>query len=485
MVKIIPQFILLLSVLALFSCKKDDEKNANRPPDSFFSLEEINLSGENRLNSIVRLTWYGTDPDGYVKGYELSLNGQDWTYTTSQDSTFRFSISAGSDTTDILIFVRAIDNEGLRDPSPDQLKIPIKNTPPVVSFDDKLIIPDTANLVVTSEWNATDVDGNETITQVFISLNGKTWYEVNKSKKVFSIAPVDGTASDTTAAYVYYGTDKNPSSELISGLVMNDTNKLFIKAVDQAGTESLLDTSTTFFMKGKQHDVLVVGGVSVANSTYKNIFNAINVNYDFLDFAKNNGALQPLLWSTTFRLQLAFYSKLFLYTDETLYINPYSNVKSLILEFAAASLQEYANSGGKYFISTSFDHDTQIDAFRGLLPIKSVSTLNYGAARLYQDSSVVSTNPNFPELKTSVFAIVGVGVFNVDNADTEVLYEAQLSDNKRNPIGEWQDTKIVGSGRRVNGKLNQVFFSIQLWEMNGDPMALQNLFSQILTVEFN
>ncbi|MEQ8624021.1 MAG: hypothetical protein RJQ00_04175 [Vicingaceae bacterium] len=485
MVKIKLLFFFFIIIFSLQSCRKDDEKDANKPPETYFSLEEINLSGENRLNSIVRLTWYGKDQDGYVKEYELSLDGENWTTTTTQDSTFRFSISAGSDTTDILISVRAVDNEGLRDPTPDQLKIPIKNTPPVVSFDDDLVIPDTANLVATTEWDATDVDGDETITQVFISLNGLNWYELNKSKKIISIVPVDGNATDTTAAYIYYGTDKNPATETIPGLSMNDTNKLFIKAVDQAGTESLVDTSNTFFMKGKQHDILVVGGVSVANSTYKNIFNAINVDYDFLDFAFNNGSLQPQIWNITFRLQLSFYSKLFFYSDETLYINPYSNVKSLILEFAASSLQEYANSGGKYFISTSFDHNTPLDGFAGVLPIESVSSLNYGSARLYQDSSVVSASNNFPDLKTSAFAIVGVGVFNIDSADTEVLYEAELSDNKRNPIGEWMDTKIVASGRRVNGNLNQVFFSIQLWEMNGDPMALQSLFNQILTVEFN
>jgi len=446
-------FFLLIFIFSLPSCRKDDEKNANKAPETYFSLEEINLSGENRLNSIVRLTWYGTDPDGYVRGYELSLDGQNWSPTNIQDSTFRFSIDAGSDTTDILIFVRAIDNEGLRDPSPDQLNIPIKNTPPVASFDDNLVIPDTANLVATTEWNATDIDGDESITQVLISLNGSTWYEVNKSKKIISIVPVDGNASDSTAAYIYYGTDRNPAN--------------------------------TFYMKGKQHDILVVGGVSAANTIYKNIFNSINIDYDFLDFAINNGALQPQIWNITFRLQLSFYSKLFLYSDETLYINSYSNVKSLILEFAASSLQEYANSGGKYFISTSFDHNTPLEGFAGVLPLESVSTLNYGSARLYQDSSVVSSVNNFPDLKTSAVAIFGVGVFNIDSADTEVLYEAQLSDNQRNPIGEWMDTKIVASGRRVNGNLNQVFFSIQLWEMNGDPMALQNLFNQILTVELN
>lgn len=475
-------FIPFFLSLFFFSCREEEELKDNQPPNTTFSIEEINLSGERRLNSIVRLKWYGSDPDGYVVGYELSQDGQNWTYTNKQDSTFQFSFSSGTDTTDINLYVRSIDNEGLKDPSPDYLEIPIKNTPPKVSFVEDFILPDTTLLVLTAEWAASDLDGQETIQEILISLDGVNWTTINRTKNTISLVPEDPLATDTTQARVYYDNEENPSSAILEGLMLNDTNKLFIKAIDQAGTESEIDTSTTFFMKRKVNDVLVVGAVPTANSQYANILSNANIDYDFLDYAANNGNAQPNLWNTTFRLQLAFYDKLFFYSDETIYTNPYTNLNALIIEFAAASLQSYVNDGGKYLISTSFDHNTPIDAISGVLPIQSVSDKNFGSARLYQDSLAVSKLSSLPDLKPSSFAIIGVSVFNIDTLDTEVLYEAQLSDVRQNV--EWPDTKIVASGRRINGKLNQVFFSVQLRRLNGNN-NLTSLFDQIFNVEFN
>jgi hypothetical protein len=471
-------FISLFTFLS--ACRDDDEKNANQLPDTSFSVEEINLSGDKRLNSIVRLSWYGVDPDGYIKGYEISLDGQNWFYTTIQDSTFRFSISEGSDTSDVSVYVRSIDNENAVDPTPDYLRIPIRNTPPVASFDEDLTISDTVKLVATTQWAATDIDGDETITQVLISLNGKKWFELNKSKPVFSIVPVDPEATDTTDAYIYYESESTPVSERIEGLVLNDTNKIYIKAVDQAGVESSLDTSNTFFMKGKEGEILVVAGVGGdAKDIYQNALNQINVSYDYLDLLSNNGLYRPKLWNITFRLQLSFYSKLFFFSDETTYLNPYTNVSSLLLEFAASSLQSYANSGGKYFISTEFIYSTDISGFRGVLPIDSLPTNNTRSLRLFRDSAIVSPlAPNFPDLSPTNAFKTRIGVFKIDPNDSEVLYTAQV-------FGNWNDTKIIASGRRQNGKLNQVFFAIELWELNNDPPSLINLFDQIFNVEFN
>lgn len=495
-------YLLGAFLLFLAACDKGEEL-ANEAPDTQFSLKEINLSGENRLNSIVSLTWSGNDPDGYVKGFELSRDGVQWEFTTKQDSIFRFSLTAGSDTADIQLFVRAIDNENLSDPTPDQITIPIRNTPPTVSFGEDLSLPDTAYLVATTEWRASDIDGNETITEVLLSINGEDWYPINRTKNIISIVPVDATASDSIEAYLYYGTENNPQSQRIKGLVMNDTNKMFIKAIDQAGSESAIDTTTTFFMKGKTNDFLVIGGVPSANNDYRDILqNGVNINYDFLDLAANNGQNQPKIWNITFRLQLRQFNKLFLYSDESLFDNTYTNQKSFILEFAAASLLDFANQGGKYFISTSFNHNTNIDAFTGVLPISSVSTQNFGSARLWgaargdsalvtrvvedrtvADSLQIRDTVNFPNLTTQFFAITGVGAFNIDPTDTEIIYEAQLSNGAN--TNEWTDTKIVASGRRSNGKLNQVFFNVQLFELKGNPNNLNTLFNHILNVEFN
>ena len=492
-------YLALAILIGFVACDKGDNL-VNQAPDTQFSLEAINLSGENRLNSIVTLSWSGKDPDGYIKGFELSRDGIQWSFTTIQDSTFKFSLTPGSDTTDIELFIRAIDNEDLVDPTPDQLNIPIRNTAPTVTFSESLTIPDTAYLVATTEWNALDIDGSETITEVLLSINGLEWYPLNRTKNIISIVPIDPTVSGTVDALIYYGTESNPQSKRISGLNMNDTNQLFIKSVDQAGAESIIDTSSTFFMKGKSNNFLVIGGVPDANDAYRDILqNGVNLNYDFIDLATNSGANQPKIWNITFRLQLRQFSKLFLYSDESLFDNDYTNQKSFILEFAAASLLDFANQGGKYFISTSFNHNTNIDAFTGVLPIESVSTKNFGLARLYGADSALVTNViedkslpdslwvrdsvNFPDLSTQFFAITGVGVFNINSADTEIIYEAQLSEGRN--TNAWSDTRIVASGRRLNGKLNQVFFNVQLFELRGDPVKLNALFNHILNVEFN
>ena len=274
-------FILVFAI-NIVACRKEGE-TFNRAPDTFFAIESINVSDENRLSTIVRLTWYGTDPDGYIKGYELSSNGNDWTYTSKQDSTFNFSIPFDTTQTDIQLQVRAIDNQNLKDPSPDKLTIPIKNTPPTASFDQNLSLPDTTFLVATTAWEAADLDGEQTITQVLLSINGKDWVELNKREKTFSIIPTDPKAADTVDAELYYGTNNQAEPTLLKGLSMNDTNHLFIKSIDQAGVESKIDTSTTFYMKGKMNDILVVGGVGSANNRYRNILKSANISYDFFD----------------------------------------------------------------------------------------------------------------------------------------------------------------------------------------------------------
>lgn len=477
-------------VLFAFACEKGSEEQ-NQAPDTTFSVESINLTGENRLNSIVRLTWYGTDPDGYVNGFELSRDLINWDYTTIQDSTFKFSISGNSDTADIKIYVRAIDNENLTDPTPAELSIPIRNTAPTVEFDDNLTIPDTAYLVATTQWSAADIDGDETVTNVLISLNGAKWYEVNKTKRIFSIVPTDPSATDTTNALVYYATDANPASLQIEGLLVNDTNRILIKAIDQAGAESKIDTSSTFYLKGKTNDLLIVSGTQNIsggidpNSVYNSIFQQINAPFDYFDLTVGNGKYQPKIWNITFKLQLAFYTKLFFHADNTLYTNPYTGTKLLLLEYAALSLQEYANSGGKYLLSTSFAWDTNIDGFKGTLPLESLSSENYGGndgTTLYRDSAIVSSIPGYPDLSPTDFRLPAIGVYNIDSLDSEVLYTANVTKGRN---GVWTNTKTIASGRRQNGKLNQIYFAIQLWQLRNDPAELNNLFNQIINVEFN
>jgi len=63
----------VFSLLVFYGCK-EDVVIGDLPPDTHISIEKIDLQGENRLNSSVYLTWFGTDKDGYVVGYEYSID---------------------------------------------------------------------------------------------------------------------------------------------------------------------------------------------------------------------------------------------------------------------------------------------------------------------------------------------------------------------------------------------------------------------------
>ena len=117
-----PLKILFLSMVLVFWGCDRGKANENLPPDTKLAIDSINLIGSNRLNSIVQMSWYGTDRDGYVVGYDISIDSistpdggtnYNWKRTFKQDSTFNFSIPEGQDTTDIKLRVRSIDNLSL------------------------------------------------------------------------------------------------------------------------------------------------------------------------------------------------------------------------------------------------------------------------------------------------------------------------------------------------------------------------------------
>ena len=59
----------LLGLSIFFGCDKGKEL-VNLNPETNMTIESINLSGGDRLNSLVEVKWWGTDPDGYIVGYE-------------------------------------------------------------------------------------------------------------------------------------------------------------------------------------------------------------------------------------------------------------------------------------------------------------------------------------------------------------------------------------------------------------------------------
>ena len=472
--------LIVFSALIILGCKRKHDKLPNTHPDTVIAPESINLTGDDRLNSVVFLSWFGTDVDGYVSRYEISLDNKTWVSTTQNDSLFSFTLNPGSDTTDIHFYVRSVDNEGLIDPTPAYLKVPLKNTPPVVSFSESGFPQDTTNIVTTFTWNATDVDGDETITKAFLKANQGDWLEIDINEKMISLVPTNVSQTGLVEANVFYGTNQLPLATTLNGVMANDTNSFYLKVIDFANAESDPDTSETLFIKPKTSNILYISGLpETPTDVYRGALNPVLSDYDFIDYSVDNGKYQPGFWSPTFDLLIENYDKVMMTTDESIFTNSVTGRKDVLLEFAAPSVQVFSNNGGKSLVATSFTKGQDITGVSSVFPIDSLSSAN-GQARLYPDSAIVSTiGTSYPDLSPS-FIISGLSPFYM-SIGAEEAYTAELFKQ-----GGWDGPATVGA-RRKDGNNNyyQYFFSVQLYKLDQSPSDLQTLFDQILNNDFN
>lgn len=138
------------------------------------------------------LHWWGEDPDGEIIGYYYKWNFQDTlSFTTEEFDTFYVPIKKDFDIFEFT--VQAMDNDSMIDPTPARIVLPIYNSPPSVEFrlNSNPKAPSGNPDVITYTfptrtfvWDATDPDGNETITHVLWALDDTThWNIIERNTK--------------------------------------------------------------------------------------------------------------------------------------------------------------------------------------------------------------------------------------------------------------------------------------------------------------
>jgi hypothetical protein len=466
--------VLLLSL----SCRKTGELLPNTPPDSYFVVDSIPLSGQQRLNSQVSLSWYGTDRDGYVTGFELSEDGVTWRFTERQDSLFKFALPSGNDSVDIELWLRSVDDKGAVDPDPAFLRIPVKNSPPQASFEQKALPNDSVRSVVTFRWNYSDPDGAESVVSAFLKVNQGNWTPIDRNQALLSLV-LDPSASGNATAELYYGTENN-ASLTVDGLLADAPNQMYLKVQDLAGSESSVDSSNVFFLRQKTSDLLLVGAQPTSvRQAYTGLLDELNISYDIEDYHRNAAADAPKFWDPGFRLLSGLYDKLFIYADpSTLPPNPVSGAEEPLLNLAASAIQIFTDKGGKSLTTTSFTPTADITPLIGAFPIDQVIS-SPGQARIVPDSGLYSVDSiAYPDLFPSSIDI-GVDPF-VRSADSELFYRARLT-----RLSGWNGDDLIASRRRRNGSVNQILFSIELHKYLGDRSAMLQLFDQIFNDDFD
>lgn len=465
------------------SCRKGDI-DSGLLPDTHISYETINLSGENRLNSQFRLSWYGTVQDGYIEGFELSQNGEDWDYTEEQDSVFIFEIPPGEDTADIDFYVRAIDNRGQVDPDPAYLSIPIKNLPPEVFFLNERGPGDTAFIAVTLYWSAEDPDGNETIENIELKVNDGDWVSIDLKQNLITLLPEVNVQSGEANAALYYGTSTAPANVSLNGIEVGGTNQVYIRATDIAQAQSEVDTAASFYFRPKSAnaDVLWISGhTESVTDQYRGLLQASGINYDLLNLGAQQGANIPQFIDPTVKLIFAQYSQAFLNLSPTSFNNPVTGQDQTLLNYLVPVIQGYTDDGGKYFLTTSFQKGEDLSRITNIYPISGLVTSSTpgSQARITRDSALVPLlSGNYPSMQPSNDQFGIVPIF--PSSDAQPFYRGQLT-RFRGWDGE---SDMMACVRRQNGNISEVFFAQELHHYTSNPSAVEQLISEIFDNEF-
>jgi hypothetical protein len=506
-------FLPIVIVIGFLSCTEEgiNKPSGNQPPDTgLFLYPDSTISQQ---PSRLSVHWWGDDPDGVITGFYFMWEGIDsiWNFVKGNDSTFALPI--GSSDTTYRFIVAAVDDGsnnlydnqvirngidygpepyddlngngsyntgetfydiGLVDPSPAVLTFPIRNTPPVLTWDDLTVIPDTSFPVMTFKWIANDLDGDESIKFLNIGLNDTlNFLSLSGSVKLITLRIADLDDPDPKMEILINGSDQNIFSEELPGLKLDDNNTIYIQAEDLSGATSriisLPDTNSTWFVKKPKGKLLIFDDFTLGSANeiarvfYNDLFStisggALNNKFDVFDLDKQSLPFENVTLPETM--------KLFEYTYW------YSN-SAPRLDLANIITNKYLQNGGKIAFSMTFEESSgylfDLSLLQGFLPVDSVSNyIDY----LYSGADIlpVSLQSGYPALKTTA-TITFARTFTPNTLITTEIYNLQSS----------QGTGNIGF---INNDKTVFFIGLPLHQCNGGDQNVDSLLEKVFIDEF-
>jgi len=455
--------ILLISLITFcISLSCDDQlsgnKTANQAPSTYLFIQDSDSL--NSTPSVQTFYWDGRDADGFVSGFfytfDTSATQNDWVWTTERKMTFPLQIS-GQDTA-YIFKVKAVDNEGMEDPTPAQQKFPIKNSAPTIEWQINSNIPDTTFTVASFLWSATDLDGDSTI-------------------RIFEYA-----VDDTSQWLEIPGDRRNINLHFEDGII-EGSHSFFIRAVDIAGSKSPVirmpeDPTKFWYVKEPQGKYLLIDDYVVESSTsgfpdqyYRSMLNELIIPKGELYSVWNIEDQFPASF-VQFTETLLLFERVIWYTDLVVESDPH---------FIAAqiALPEFLNAGGKAIFTTQFNNAGFGGGQGNPLSFSPVDSLGQSFNRIltnsvyYADSSFNDIYPSIvlPELILSkiFFGAIAlkpkatsIPMYRFDDAgeDDPLFIMLGKNDNKNDENDEPYDFIFSGTPMHLldgNNNLNELF----------------------------
>jgi hypothetical protein len=490
-------------LLTLAGCRLPTDTVVNRPPSVRLFIDDIRLPDSLRLQTRVRLFWTGSDADGYVRGFKIgwdasrsrALEKMEAALPVSRtDSTFLFSFNGG-DTASVFFCISAVDDKEARSPEPAFIRIPLKNSRPVVTFQaDGVPRADTVPVLISLPFAFSDPDGVENIRSLQIRINGNSWVDLPLSLTFMSLVP-ENPAPGETFAQVYAGENlatlnREPAplpGIRIPGLLMGARNRIEIRVTDQAGTQSTDTLDKDYYFRPRLGEVLLVDAYRnetfVGDTLYPSLVRTL-VSADRIDYTISDGINQPLFWNSTFYLLCRQYKSVFWYSD---IVTNLPGLTPILLSTASASLNQYLRFNGKVLISAIFpDAPNQMsydDPVFSLVPVKKFIP-GTNLVRLKRTQPVLSRTAGFPDLLTTnnPTPVTGIDVFEPqDGADTLYFLPSSSVVNLTGP----GMPIAVRTRNPFSNRTNMAFFAIELTNLCGNRQTLLSFFDRLYRDEFN
>lgn len=190
----------------------------NQPPETV-----ITYAGPvDTVNSHLRVRWWGEDADGDVVGYETrwtfagTTEPGPWTFTAATTDSFPLPAPLGAA---VHIFeVRAVDDSGLRDPTPARQDYAVRDRRPRILFSDPAGLDDVTLPAVTIVFRVLDDDGQDTIGETEAWLDGAEDrpHRIAWPESLATFAPADFDRYGQRTLYLRAKDDAGAASDVIS-----------------------------------------------------------------------------------------------------------------------------------------------------------------------------------------------------------------------------------------------------------------------------
>jgi hypothetical protein len=313
-------------------------------------------------------------------------------------------------------------------------------------------------------WTADDRDGVTSLDSFEIMWNDTTVAATHIAPGIREVLLV-GTnmAGAITDCDIYLGNSQLPSGRKIGGLKLDDSNRLYIRAIDKTGAKSPFVVSKTVFVKKPKSDILIVNAVespftrASLQNFYTTAFGAVSSKqYDVLMATERDGnnytelSPDPFTQSLVFR----FFSKIMWFGDN--------------MDFSLGLLQKssgafFAKGGRLLVINSANDAIPTYPAYLDFTPIKSfLPVSNNDAFLVNQNDSLLPVNAGWPYLSTPDF-LTGIRPFElqIDNVDYSyrALYNGKITHEKNSTISLWAGTSTL-IAKRIRKSDNKTDFVI-------------------------